>query len=148
MDKYAITVFIPGNPAAKGNIRYLGQRGGRAILTDATKKLKPWDSHVRSALADDEGQPKAYFDGPVHIELEFVMPRPLSTPKRSTPPAVKKPDLDKLQRAVFDAISSAGVWRDDSQVVSVVASKRLAEIGQTPGLHLFITVANERKEAA
>lgn len=143
-----LAIFIPGNPAAKGNIRYLGQRGGRAILTDATKNLKPWDSRVRSALLDDENQPKAYFDGPVHIELEFVMPRPVSTPKRFTPPAVKKPDLDKLQRAVFDAISSAGVWRDDSQVVSVQASKRLAQIGETPGLQLFITVANEKRAAA
>lgn len=143
-----LALFIPGNPAAKGNIRYLGQRGGRAILTDATKKLKPWDSHVRTALADDDGQPKAYFDGPVHIELEFVMPRPLSTPKRATPPAVKRPDLDKLQRAVFDAISSAGVWRDDCQVTSVQATKRLARIGETPGLHLFITTAMEKKDAA
>lgn len=141
------TVFVPGSPAAKGNIRYLGQRGGRAILTDATKNLKPWDSRVRSALLDDENQPKARFDGPVHVGLEFVMPRPLSTPKRSTPPAIKKPDLDKLQRAVFDAISSAGVWRDDSQVVSVTASKRLARIGETSGLRLFITVAAEKREA-
>jgi len=117
-------------------------------MVESSKKAPAWRMDVRVALMDDENQPKAYFDGPVHIELEFVMPRPLSAPKRSTPPAVKKPDLDKLQRAVFDAISSAGVWRDDSQVVSVVASKRLAEIGQTPGLHLFITVANERKEAA
>lgn len=139
-----LALFIPGTPSAKGNIRYLGQRGGRAILTDATKGLKPWDSRIRTALADDDGQPKARFDGAVHVELEFVMPRPLSTPKKRTPAAVKKPDLDKLQRAVLDAISSAGVWRDDSQVVSVMATKRIAEIGETPGLHLFITVAIEK----
>lgn len=142
-----LSVFIPGNPAAKGNIRYLGQRGGRAILTDATKNLKPWDSHVRSALADDEGQPKARFDGAVHVELEFVMPRPLSTPKKRTPAAVKKPDLDKLQRAVFDAISSAGVWRDDSQVVSVTATKRIAEIDETPGCRLVLCMMGERAAA-
>lgn len=138
-----ICIFIPGIPAAKGNIRYLGQRGGRAILTDATKNLKPWDSHVRTALADDAGHPRAYFDGAVHVELQFVMPRPMSTPKRITPPAVKKPDLDKLQRAVFDAISSAGVWRDDSQVVSVTATKRIAEIGETPGLVLLLCGMDE-----
>lgn len=142
------TVFVPGSPAAKGNIRYLGQRGGRAILTDATKNLKPWDSRVRSALLDDENQPKARFDGPVHVGLEFVMPRPRSTPKRVTPPAVKKPDLDKLQRAIFDAISSAGVWRDDSQVTSVTATKRLAEIDETAGLRLIIADPKVARELA
>ena len=148
-----LAIFIPGNPAPQGSKSFMGTFRGKsgrmhAKMVESSKKAPAWRMDVRVALMDDENQPKAYFDGPVHIELEFVMPRPLSAPKRSTPPAVKKPDLDKLQRAVFDAISSAGVWRDDSQVVSVVASKRLAEIGQTPGLHLFITVANERKEAA
>jgi len=140
----SIAVFIPGDPAPQGSKRHVG--GGRMI--ESSKKVKPWRSDVRGHLLDDDNQPKARFDGAVHVEAEFVMVRPGGTPKRSTPPAVKKADLDKLLRAVFDAITSAGVWRDDKQVVSVVASKRLAEIGQTPGLHLFITVANERKEAA
>ncbi len=143
-----IAVFVPGNPAAKGNIRYLGQRGGKAILTDATKNLKPWAGYVRMALLDDQGQPRARFDEGVHIELEFVMKRPAGAPKRSTPPAIKRPDLDKLQRAVFDAVSSAGIWRDDSQVVSVTAVKRLAKVGETPGCHLEIMDAKQKEEAA
>jgi crossover junction endodeoxyribonuclease RusA len=148
-----LALFIPGNPAPQGSKSFMGTfrgKGGRvhAKMVESSKKAPAWRTDVRSALIDDENQPKAHFDGPVHVELEFVMPRPLSTPKRSTPPAIKKPDLDKLQRAVFDAISSAGVWRDDSQVVSVQASKRLAQIGETSGLHLFVTVANEKREAA
>lgn len=136
-----IAVFVAGSPAPKGNIRYLGQRGGKAILTDATKNLKPWDSRVRSCLLDDCGRPRAVFANGVHIEAEFVMPRPKSCPKKSTPQAVKKPDLDKLMRACFDSITSAGVWRDDSQVISVSAVKRLARIDETPGLHLEIMEA-------
>lgn len=49
---------------------------------------------------------------------------------------------------LFDAIGSAGVWRDDSQVVSVQATKRLAGIGETPGLHLVITEAVGERKAA
>jgi crossover junction endodeoxyribonuclease RusA len=139
-----LAVFIPGDPASQGSKRHVG--GGRMV--ESSKKLKPWRSDVRSQLLDDDGQPKARFEGAVHCEAEFVMPRPQSTPKRSTPPAVKKADLDKLLRAVFDAVTSAGVWQDDKQVVSVQASKRLAKIGETPGLHLFITVAVEKREAA
>ncbi len=63
--------------------------------------------------------------------LEFRMPRPKSTPK-ATPAAVKRPDLDKLARAVLDAITGT-VLVDDSQVVDLSASKRLAEVGESPG---------------
>ena len=85
-----------------------------------------------------QGEPVARFDGAVSCSLAFVLPRPKSTPKRKTPPAVKKPDVDKLTRAAFDAITSSGVIQDDSLIVSVHAMKRLAEIGETPGLRLMI----------
>jgi crossover junction endodeoxyribonuclease RusA len=148
-----LAVFIPGSPAPQGSKSFMGTFRGKsgrmhAKMVESSKKAPAWRTDVRAGLLDDDDQPKAYFDGPVHVELEFIMPRPASTPKRVTPPAVKKPDLDKLQRAVFDAIGSAGVWRDDSQVTSVQATKRLAGIGETPGLHLFITTAMEKKEAA
>jgi crossover junction endodeoxyribonuclease RusA len=48
---------------------------------------------------------------------------------------VVRPDLDKLVRAVLDALSEAGVWRDDAQVVSVVARKAY---GSAPGLTVEI----------
>lgn len=72
------------------------------------------------------------------VRLGFVLPRPKSTPKRSpTPPATKRPDLDKLTRAVLDALTN--VWlADDSQVVHIEASKRIAEIDETPGVHITV----------
>ena len=60
------------------------------------------------------------------------MPRPVATSKRRTPPAVKKPDLDKCIRAVLDALTGV-VLADDSLVVDVHgARKRLADIGEEP----------------
>lgn len=138
-----IAVFVPGICAPQGSKRHLGN----GILVEQSKRVKPWRADVRSALLDDQGKPRAQFDGPIHIELEFVMKRPAGAPKRSTPPAIKRPDLDKLQRAIFDAVSSAGIWRDDSQVVSVTAVKRLAKIGETPGCHLEIMDAKQKEEA-
>ncbi len=132
-----ISVFIPGLAAAQGSKRHLGN----GILVEQSKKVKPWRSDVRSALIGNDGKPMARFEGPVRLAIEFVMKRPAGTPKRSTPPAVKRPDLDKLQRAIFDAVSSAGVWRDDSQVIDVHARKRLAGIDETPGCHLQIAEA-------
>jgi hypothetical protein len=73
------------------------------------------------------------------VELSFVMPRPVATPKRRTPPAVKKPDLDKCIRAVFDALTGV-VLADGSLVVDVHgARKRLADIGEEPGVVIVVT---------
>ncbi len=72
--------------------------------------------------------------------IEFVMRRPAVTPKRSTPPATKRPDLDKLTRAVLDALSGI-VWRDDSLIVDLHPSKRLAEIGEQAGARIRVAVA-------
>jgi crossover junction endodeoxyribonuclease RusA len=75
---------------------------------------------------------------PVYVRLEFVLPRPVSTPKRRTPPAVKRPDVDKLARAVLDALTSAGALADDSQVVDLHPIKRLAELDETPGCRITV----------
>lgn len=131
----ALTVFIAGNPAPQGSKRYVGH----GIMLESSKKVQPWRNDIRAALINDRGRPKAYFDGPVYVDIEFILYRPLNTPKRHTPPAIKKSaDLDKLLRAVLDAVGSAGVWHDDCQVVGAQCSKRLAEIGETTGCHLRI----------
>jgi crossover junction endodeoxyribonuclease RusA len=86
--------------------------------------------------------------GPVVVRLDFVMPRPVSTPKRSTPPAIKKPDGDKLERGVWDALSMAGVWGDDSQVIRWFGSKRIAELGESPGVRIEVRAAEPVEVAA
>lgn len=123
-------IWVPGIPAPQGSKRHVG----RGILIESSKRVGPW----RAVVALTVGEHTTHvLDGPVRLDLRFVMPRPKATPKRSTPPAVKKPDLDKLVRAVLDAITGV-TYRDDSQVVALSASKRLAELGETPGLELHI----------
>ena len=131
-----ISLFVPGQPAPQGSKRYLG----RGVMVESSKAVKPWREDIRWRLLALPAAERAAWplQGPVRVELEFVLRRPKATPKRSTPPATKKPDVDKLQRAVLDAVGSAGVWGDDSQVVTVVASKRLAEIDEAPGCGLRI----------
>jgi len=136
-----LTVFVPGVPAPQGSARAIVHKHTqRAVLIKANdKRQKSWRGDVRDALTDGYGQPRARFEAAVAVELAFVMPRPKSTPKtRATPAAVKKPDLDKLVRAVFDAITSAGVWTDDSAAVDVRATKRIAEIGEPTGCLITI----------
>jgi crossover junction endodeoxyribonuclease RusA len=129
-----VQIFISGQPAPQGSKRHVGN----GIMIESCKRVKPWRESIRCALTTEMGQPVTRLEGAVRCGLEFVLRRPVSTPKRTTPPAVKKPDIDKLGRAVLDAITSAGVIGDDSQVVSLMATKRIAELGETPGLHLSL----------
>lgn len=134
-------LFVPGDAAPQGSKSFKGMRGGRAILAESSKALGPWRERVALA-AHAHGWTLAPAGVPVAVELLFVRPRPLSTPKRRTPPAVKKPDLDKLERAILDAITGIA-FTDDSQVTDLHSRKRLAEIGEVPGVHITVTTIEE-----
>lgn len=144
-----LAVFVPGHPAPQGSKHgrpiYRGRGAareftGKVAQVESSKAVKPWREDVRAALLDETGQPCHRFadEDPLTIRLEFVMPRPVSTPKRRTPPAIRKPDIDKLARACLDAITSSGVISDDARVIDLHATKRLAEIGETSGCRITV----------
>lgn len=140
-DRARLSVWVPGQPAAQGSKRHVG----RGVLIEQSKAVGPWRERVAlTAHQQHHGPP---LQGPIAVRLGFVMHRPTSTPKRSTPPAVKRPDLDKLIRAVFDALTGV-VWLDDSQAVEVAASKRIAEVGESPGVLIEISAAGVAEAAA
>lgn len=142
-----LAVFVPGRPVPQGSKRHVGN----GVMIESAKDLKPWRESIRASLLtvwrertlDGRVTLLPQLQGGVRVALVFVMPRPVSTPKRRTPQAIKKPDTDKLARAVLDAIGSAGVWRDDSQVIDLHAQKRLAEIGEPPGCWITIEPVQE-----
>jgi len=120
-----ITFTAYGIPAPQGSTKAFMRRGMKhpVVVADCAR-TKPW----RQAIVDasrDALEHHAIFAGPVEVFVVFYLPRPKSAPRRVTEPATK-PDLDKLARALFDALSAAGVWRDDSQVVHVHARKAFA----------------------
>ncbi|MGB3443849.1 MAG: RusA family crossover junction endodeoxyribonuclease [Actinophytocola sp.] len=141
-----LSVFVPGKPAPQGSKRYLGVKGGKGITVESSKAVAPWRADIRDSVKDHVAG-RAQPGDAVSVALTFVMPRPASAPKRSTPPAVKRPDVDKLARAVLDALSSAGVWEDDSQVTRLVASKRIAQIGERSGCYITVEDAADQRDA-
>ncbi|MFG1794191.1 RusA family crossover junction endodeoxyribonuclease [Nocardia sp. NPDC049149] len=123
--------FVPGIPAPQGSKRHVGK--GRMV--ESSKELGPWRAQVALAV-HSLGWP--LHEGAVGVDLMFVMPRPKSTPKSKTPPATRRPDADKLARAILDAVTGV-VFSDDSQVIDLRSRKRLARIGEVPGvaIHIF-----------
>lgn len=125
-------LFVPGNPAPQGSKRHVG----KGILVESSKEVGPWRERVALA-AHNWMSGTAPLTGAVEVGLAFVLPRPKSTPKTRTPAAVKRPDLDKLERAVLDALTGI-CFVDDAQVVELKSSKRLAQIGETAGVYIEV----------
>lgn len=129
-----VDFFAPGAPASQGSKRHIGN--GRMI--ESSKLLGPWRERVAWFAVQAMKKRGAPITGAVVMNLEFVMPRPKSAPKTRAMPAIKRPDIDKLSRAIFDALSGV-CYVDDSQVVGLKASKRIALPGEYPGCHITIT---------
>ena len=73
----------------------------------------------------------ATLDGPLRVRMVFTLPKPASAPKRCTTWPMRTPDLSKLARSTEDALTDAGIWRDDARVVEY---SRLAKVfpGEDP----------------
>ena len=132
-----IEITVLGTPGPQGSKRLV-----RGRMIEASAKVKPWREDVRAAVtrAMDlrvcsdatsfiatqrmgvEGYPFP-MAGPLRVCLVFTLRKPDSAPKRTRTWPAKKPDIDKLVRSTFDAITSAGLWKDDAQVVELVTVK-------------------------
>lgn len=114
--------YAIGEPQPQGSKNaWVPKNGNRAILYDQNAKtLKPWRGTVTSA-ASGQG---LKLEGPVAVRMIFTMKRPKSAPKSYSVPS-RSADLDKLARAVGDAITDAGLWVDDKLVVEF---RRLAKV--------------------
>ena len=130
-----IELFADGSPVPQGSFRHVGN--GRII--SANPKLNTWRDSIATQIALQTHH--RLIDGSIRLELVFTLPRPKSVPTslRATPTV--KPDLDKLVRAVMDAISLeryCQIIKDDSQVTDLHAAKRYAD--HTPaGVRIMIS---------
>lgn len=127
-----IEFFVPGKAAPQGSKRHVG----RGILIESSKEVGPWRERVALA-AHSHTQSLIEKPQQVVVDVHFVLPRPASAPKTKTLPATKRPDLDKLARAILDALTDV-VYQDDSQVTALLLAKRIAEPGEQPGAHIRV----------
>lgn len=133
-----LDVWIAGLPAPQGSKRHVG--AGRMIESNEAT-LRPWRSTIafEAIRALEAFDPLGYPSrGPVRVTLGFSFPHTAAhyrTGKgadllKPSAPAVKatRPDIDKLVRAVLDALTGLA-FADDAQVVELLGFKAYGHAG-------------------
>jgi len=94
------------------------------VATEAQRTLegREWTSDTSSAYA---------------LEVDFVLPRPPSVPAHRRVHPTVKPDIDKLVRAINDALTRI-LFPDDCQVISVNMTK-CYEGERRPGAYIRVS---------
>lgn len=143
----AITFEVRGMPQTQGSMKAFMPKGARFPIVTHQKgaALMSWRGLLAGEAAKVASREKDFrhseetivpWTSPVGIEILFLLQRPKSHYKpngelrKSAPgrPAGSKHDLDKLVRAVLDALTGI-FYRDDGQVCEIRASKRYGAAG-------------------
>ena len=124
-----LVIRVTGRPAPQGSKRF----GEHGQMREASVYLPAWRAAVARAVyqayveAGVQPLPDALplLRGPVAASMHFRM----APGSRIDGP----PDVDKLMRSTFDALTKAGAWEDDARVVAVTATKAEVNEGEVPG---------------
>lgn len=98
----------------------------RVVITSDNAKVKRWQKDVARAAELALGGVTLALSGAVALTATFYMPPPQTMPKDRAGLPIVKPDLDKLTRAIADALTGT-FYEDDAQIVDLVVHKRYAE---------------------
>lgn len=132
----SIEIIIPGIPAPQGSKRHIG----RGILVESSQRLKPWRADAIAAIqtaARDRKFNQITTAATLHARFYFPFLKSHYTSKGIlkckawSTPKTSAPDLDKLMRALCDALTQSGLIRDDSIIVSIRCSKAYSDRPET-----------------
>jgi len=117
-----LSFFVSGLPITQGGMKPVpDDRGGTRLITTGGDGLKQWRKKTTdiAQLAANLAH-WVQLTGPVEISYRFLLPMPGSRPAAQRKLGIayswKKPDLDKLMRAISDSLTDAKIWVDDGQV--------------------------------
>jgi Holliday junction resolvase RusA-like endonuclease len=149
----SLHITVVGTPRPQGSKRPVrNKHTGRIHMVESSERLPDWRADIRdAAMRAVDGLPtSAYWERPLAVGIQFTLPRPkghyLPANTRRAAPELRpdapkhpagKPDADKLLRAVLDALTGL-VWRDDAQVVDILARK---VYGERPGADITVSEA-------
>lgn len=136
MTELVFTVFGVAQP--QGSAKAFMPKNARfPIVTSDNPQLKGWRQLVAQAASRALEGSGIFLEGPIQVCADFYLPRPKSIggkPKAH----LTRPDVDKLSRAIGDALTGV-LYRDDSQITQLKVTKAYARVGESP--HAVIAVS-------
>lgn len=133
---------IDGRPAGKARHRAVVRAGRVRTYNPTDGPAATWlDVVLWSVRAN---RPACCpLDGPVRVDLDIHLPRPKRLMRKADPDgplyATCKPDRDNADKLILDAMTSAGWWLDDGQVVDGRIRKFYHAKSEIP--HAVVSVA-------
>lgn len=141
----ALTFFVPGVPRPQGSMQAIVSKStGRAFMKQSPTVVE-WRNVVVAKAWDavEQSNWQVLDEGPVYLYTAFYFQRPKShsRKRRESDGGIKHDgaDLDKLVRAIGDALTVAGVIGDDRQIASIAARKLYAEKPGDEGAVVMVT---------
>ena len=128
--------FLPVVPSGMARPRFSRITGGTFKDKTQRDRERELDAHLRLHT------PKSQINGPVSVEMDCLMPIPVSTTKRRRIEMeslfelpTKRPDLDNMAKQLLDGLTRCEFWGDDAQVCGLIALKYFA---RRPGWKVII----------
>ena len=173
MNPFYMEYFVGGTPKPQGSKKaMIAKNSGRVITKDASDKLAVWRNDVAEATRRnlEKREVEAPMTGAAYLTVGFFYQAPKVLARQYTRtfekggyPAIQRrwahligpmgllfkaygDDIDKLLRAVCDALMAGGAIKDDKQIVHIVGQKYHAlKDGQlrVPGAEIALTVWEE-----
>lgn len=143
MTRLAFSVTGTPIPQPRERVRIVMPRRGKPFAQHYLPTDHPvwaWKRAIagKAAALIDGNDP---WDGPVTVRLHFYFDRPERLLKKSSPRGpiahTVRLDSDNLAKAVMDAMTDAGVWRDDRQVDRLSVRKCYVAMGYAPGVRVL-----------
>jgi crossover junction endodeoxyribonuclease RusA len=129
----AFTVY--GLARTKGNHRAIHVKGMQfPIVTESNRNVASWQQLVAEgasrAIGAAPAEARGLLTGGVRVTMAFYFSRPRKYRKRGVfVHHTVKPDLDRLERAILDALTAIA-YHDDKQVTEIVTGKYYAGVDE------------------
>ncbi len=128
----AFTVY--GVAMTKGNHRAVTPKGMKfPVITESNRNVASWQQLVAEgasrAIAERPEAERVLLTAGVRLTIAYYLPRPKKFSKRGVfVHHLTKPDLDRLERAILDALTAVA-YEDDKQVTEIISGKYYAAVG-------------------
>lgn len=147
-----ISFIVEGEPKAQPRPRAFTRKFSNGIVAarmyDAGT-AEGWKGLI--ALAARPHKPAEPLEGPLRVDVDFFFPRPKRLMRRADPdgpiPHTAKPDRDNCEKALTDALTQLGFWRDDAQVCAGEVRKFYTSKAGAPHARVSIEAIRLPEEA-